>query len=84
VGPREQSKRTLEMIAFGARLRELRRKKGWTQEELGERAEMNGIQVGHIERGASDPKLSTVLKLARALGVSAADLLDVPALKNVP
>jgi len=40
-----------------------------TLEQFAEAARMNELQIGHIERGASDPKLSTILKLARALKV---------------
>ena len=75
VPPRAKKSRLPEAIAFGKRLRELREARDWTQEELAERAELNWLQVGHIERGASDPKLSTVIRLARALKVSPADLL---------
>jgi transcriptional regulator with XRE-family HTH domain len=42
---------------------------------MGEAAGMNELQVGHIERGASDPKLSTILKLAKGLGVRPEELL---------
>ena len=73
--PRAKVSRTSESIAVGERLRELRTAHGWTQEQLAEAAGMNWLQVGHIERGASDPKLSTILKLARALCVPPADLL---------
>jgi transcriptional regulator with XRE-family HTH domain len=73
--PRSKRDRTREGIAFGKRVRELRTAKGWTQEGLAERADMNWLQVGHIERGASDPKLSTILKLAKALGVGPSELL---------
>jgi transcriptional regulator with XRE-family HTH domain len=64
-----------EAITFGKRVRALREAKGWTLERLAEEARMNELQVGHIERGASDVKLSTILKLARALGVTASELL---------
>jgi transcriptional regulator with XRE-family HTH domain len=73
--PRTKAARTKEAIAFGKRVRELREARGWSQEQLAETAGMNWLQVGHIERGASDPKLSTVYKLAKALRVAAADLL---------
>lgn len=64
-----------EAIALGKRLRELRAAKGWTLEELAEAARMNELQAGHIERGATDPKLSTIRKLARAYGMTASQLL---------
>jgi len=64
-----------EAITFGKRVRALREAKEWTLERLAEEARMNELQVGHIERGASDVKLSTILKLARALGVTASELL---------
>jgi transcriptional regulator with XRE-family HTH domain len=73
--PRPKKKRLPESIAFGKRLRELREAKDWTLEQLAERAGMNELQVGHIERGASDVKLSTIVKLSRALGVTASELL---------
>lgn len=40
-----------------------------------EAAGMNPLQVGHMERGASDVKLSTIVKLAHALGTTASELL---------
>ncbi|HXA17306.1 MAG TPA: helix-turn-helix transcriptional regulator [Thermoanaerobaculia bacterium] len=76
--PRAKRDRLPEAIAFGKRLRQLREAAGWTLEELAEAAKMNELQVGHIERGASDPKLSTITKLAKALGISASELLRPP------
>jgi transcriptional regulator with XRE-family HTH domain len=73
--PRSKADRLPEAIRFGERLRELREQKGWTLERFAEAARMNELQIGHIERGASDPKLSTILKLAKALKVSPAELL---------
>ena len=73
--PRSKKQRTREGIAFGKRVRELRTARGWTQEQLAERADLNWLQVGHIERGASDPKLSTIWKLSKALGIMPAELL---------
>lgn len=72
--PRSKGERLPESIKFGKRVRELREAKGWTLETLAEAAQMNELQVGHIERGASDPKLSTILKLARALAVRPEEL----------
>lgn len=73
--PRAKRDRLPEAIKFGRLVRELREAKGWSLETLGEAADMNPLQVGHIERGASDPKLSTIVKLAHALSFAPADLL---------
>jgi transcriptional regulator with XRE-family HTH domain len=73
--PRKKGDRLAVGIAFGKRVRELRETKGWTLEVLAETAKMNELQVGHIERGASDPKLSTMVKLAKALGITISELL---------
>ena len=73
--PRAKKNRLPESIAFGKRVRDLREAKDGTLEQLAEAAGMNALQVGHIERGASDVKLSTIVKLARALGVTASELL---------
>jgi Predicted transcriptional regulators len=73
--PRSKKNRLPEAVALGKRLHLLREAKGWTLEELAEAAGMNELQVGHIERGATDPKLSTIRKLARAYGMTASELL---------
>lgn len=73
--PRSKKNRLPEAVALGKRLHELREAKGWTLEELAEAAGMNELQVGHIERGATDPKLSTIRKLARAYGMTPSELL---------
>ncbi|HEY2323177.1 MAG TPA: helix-turn-helix transcriptional regulator [Thermoanaerobaculia bacterium] len=73
--PRAKGDRLPEAIAFGRRLRERREAREWTLEQLAEAAGMNPLQVGHIERGASDVKLSTIVKLAHALETTASELL---------
>lgn len=61
---------------FGASVRRLREARGWTQEQLAEAAEMSATYLGFIERGENVPTLSIVLRLARALDVSAGDLIE--------
>ncbi|HKE26279.1 MAG TPA: helix-turn-helix transcriptional regulator, partial [Bryobacteraceae bacterium] len=54
--------------AFGKALRALRERTGFTQDGLSNR----GISRTHIiamEKGTSDPKLTSLVKLASALGV---------------
>ena len=54
---------------FGRRLRELRRAKGMTQEELGKAVKLDYKFIGAIERGAKTPSIQTAEKLAIALDV---------------
>ncbi len=50
-------------------LRDLRRARGLSQRELGERIGITQAQVSKIERGHVDPRLSSAVELARGLGV---------------
>ena len=52
-------------------LKKLRNKKGWSQERLAREAGISYITLIKIERGnIQNPKLETLMKLAKALGVS--------------
>lgn len=59
----------------GARLKQLRRARRLTQEELAERAGLSYKFVGQVERGKGNPTLTTLAALADALGVRMVDLL---------
>jgi len=61
---------------FGAFVRKLRHGLEISQEELAERADLHHTYIADIERGARNPTLLTIKKLAKGLGVSAADLLS--------
>jgi transcriptional regulator with XRE-family HTH domain len=60
---------------FGATVRRLRTAAGLTQEQLGERCGMDLSAVSRLERGHRNPRLDTLVRLARALDVTPADLL---------
>ncbi len=64
------------LALFGARVRGLRLKQQWTQEELGERAGRHWTYIGGIERGERNITLKVVEDVARALGVQIRDLFD--------
>jgi transcriptional regulator with XRE-family HTH domain len=61
---------------FAMRLRQLRRAKKITQEELAQKAKVSVSYIAHLETGRHDPRVSTVQKLAKALGVSVMELLE--------
>lgn len=56
-------------------VRQLRQARGWSQEELAERADLNRSYVGEIERGLAMPSLVTLSKLALGLELSPSSLL---------
>jgi len=60
---------------FGVHLRKLRQKQGLTQEELADKAGMHFTYIGQIERGIRNPSLVNLQKIAKALKVSAGELL---------
>lgn len=57
-----------------ARLRERREERGLTLEELARRTGYDRVTLWRIERGKSSPRKDTLAHLAKALGVTAADL----------
>ncbi|HST33537.1 MAG TPA: helix-turn-helix transcriptional regulator [Solirubrobacteraceae bacterium] len=59
----------------GQNIRAQRKHVGLTQEALAHRANMHPVEVGRAERGVRDLRVSTVAKLARALGIPACELL---------
>ena len=64
-------------VAFGRVLRRLRRKKGFTQEELGFEADLRRTFVSVLELGQQQPSLTTILKLARVLDTRPGKVLDL-------
>jgi transcriptional regulator with XRE-family HTH domain len=57
-----------------AAVRRLRRRLGWSQEELGARARLHRTYVGAIERSEENITMRTLDQLADALGVPPAEL----------
>ena len=58
-----------------ARIVELRRKRGMTQETLAAKASIHRVSMVNIERGRKQPTLDTLDRIARALGVTLVDLV---------
>ena len=63
---------------LGERLRTLRKKAGLTQEQLAEIAGVSNVTISQWENGGYIPKTQSIKALAKALGVSEADLLNEP------
>ena len=61
---------------MGARVRECREKRQWTQENLAERAELDRSYIAGIEAGLRNPSVKAVAKIARGLGVTLAELFE--------
>ncbi len=59
----------------GRRLRDLREKRGWSQEEMGFQAGLHRNYVGGIERGERNVGVENLAKLAKALKIRPRDLL---------
>jgi transcriptional regulator with XRE-family HTH domain len=60
---------------FGANLRSARKQAGLSQEELGARSELHATEISRLERAVREPRLSTIVRLARGLEVQPAELL---------
>lgn len=63
--------------AFGVVVRELRIKAGLTQEQLGFEAGVRRTFVSVLELGQQQPTLTTIFKLAPALGLNPAALIEL-------
>jgi DNA-binding XRE family transcriptional regulator len=57
-------------------LAQLRLRRGWSQAELARRVETSQPYIARLEAGRVDPQLSTVRRIASALEVSTATLVD--------
>ena len=54
---------------FGKRVRELRNKAGYSQEDLADLASIHRTYLGGIERGERNPSLKNIQRIANALKV---------------
>jgi transcriptional regulator with XRE-family HTH domain len=62
--------------AFGLNVRKQREHRGFTQERVGEKANLDPTYISGIERGVRNPSLLSICRLAKALNVSVAELCD--------
>ena len=76
-GPAGKSERKKKMMneTFGQRFTRLRKQRGMTQEELGERIGISGQAVSKWENDASMPDVGVLVELSEILGVTLDELL---------
>jgi transcriptional regulator with XRE-family HTH domain len=65
------------LIKFGNKVREQRVALGLSQEELAERAGVHRTYIGMIERAEKNITLGNIEKIAKALGISLGDLMNL-------
>ena len=75
-GELEAQPDALFLKSFGLRMRAVREGRGMSQGEVAKSANIYPSHVSDIERGRKQPTVGTLCRLARALRVHPADLLD--------
>ena len=60
---------------FAANLRRLRRDAGLSQEQLADRTGLHPTEISRLERAVREPRLGTIVRLARGLDASVESLV---------
>ncbi|MVF14470.1 helix-turn-helix transcriptional regulator [Ketobacter sp. MCCC 1A13808] len=64
------------LVAFGQKVREIRKSKELSQEALADIAGVDRSYMGHIERGEKNITLTKIYQIAEALNINASELLE--------
>jgi transcriptional regulator with XRE-family HTH domain len=70
------------MLPFGDRIRQLRKEKGWTQNELGKILGLGENLVTHYERGVRFPRPEAIVNISKLFEVSTDYLLGITDERN--
>lgn len=70
------SEKSIELLAFGRALRNLRKEKKLTQDELSLYSRVDRSYISELENGEKAPSLLTITALARALHVKPSVLIE--------
>lgn len=62
--------------ALGKRIAQLRKQKGMSQEDFADVSGKMINTISNIERGLSDPKVTTLMSISKALGISIDELFS--------
>ena len=60
--------------AFGAHVKRLRKQKGYSHDKFADMAELTQAYLSSVKRGIANPRLDTVKKIAKGLGLTMPDL----------
>jgi transcriptional regulator with XRE-family HTH domain len=63
------------LSALAKRMKELRKKRGYSQEAFADHAGLHRVAVGWIEQGKRVPSLKTLVKISQGFGISVSELL---------
>jgi transcriptional regulator with XRE-family HTH domain len=66
---------TKYLRCLGQRVRQLRKKEGWSQEEFAHRSGLHRTYISSVEQGQRNVAALNLRRMAKALGVSLSDLL---------
>lgn len=66
----------IRLIAFGHKVRAIRKEKGLSQEALADLSGIDRSYMGHIERGQKNVTLLKIYQIADALNVSVSKFFD--------
>ena len=66
----------VDLATIGARLRTLRRERGWRLEDLAERTGLSKAYLSRLESGERQPSLTALFGIAKAYGVSFSALFE--------
>jgi transcriptional regulator with XRE-family HTH domain len=73
----------LALRKLGKRIRELRRQKGWSQEQFALEVELARSYIGDVERGQRNISIVNVAKIAGCLDVTISELCQgVPSIMS--
>jgi transcriptional regulator with XRE-family HTH domain len=72
---RKKSKKDPDLVALGARVRELRLAAGMTQESLADAADLHWTFIGQVERGERNISYKNLLKIARGVGAEVSEVV---------
>lgn len=70
------NEKSIELLAFGRALRNLRKEKKLTQDELSLFSRVDRSYISELENGEKAPSLLTITALARALHVKPSALIE--------